>query len=58
MNKECYKCEKEQYTKIKMNMYKSVISMDLLISGTEGNYEVQELSEYDVKSVWLDLRLD
>lgn len=41
-----------------MNMYKSVISMDHLISGTEANYEVQELSEYDVKSVWLGLRLD
>lgn len=41
-------CEKEQCVKMKMNMYKSAISMDLLISGTLTNYDVQELGEYDV----------
>lgn len=38
-------------------MYESAISMDLLTSGTRANYEVQELSDYDVKRVWLGLRL-
>lgn len=33
---------------MKMNMYKSAISMDLLIAGTLTNYDVQVLGEYDV----------
>lgn len=47
----------EQWVRVKMNMYESAISMDLLTSGTRANYEVQELSDYDVKRVWLGLRL-
>lgn len=43
---------------MKMNTYKSAIYMDLLISGTEANCDIQELSEYDVKSIWLGMRLD